>query len=413
MSERPLSDFKILTDDGQELDDDNSLFQTWCILLDMADIERRVLNTWDSYAKGEITLITASFLTTQAEEIVREMDAEYARDMALGTAYTDYRHILTKTLDLSSDIPHMALLSELQRHGFAPYTELILSPTWQFISAYTISAEPGVGRLSKGGYFVDCVPENNRDKMTAEHRHEEDRGLIATHMAEVHLAVMASQLSSSLKPHLVKEVSTSGKSPDEASLGGGMRYLLAHCRKNGGDGRIPTHIVFEWNAWKEIVHINRQNPRKAFEEYRGICRSVMSSAQDFLRGFPGSDFYTLETIQGIPEAIRASLVDFVNDMLLQDPITRMKKQTWPQEAPFTPHASYLRNPWAWGASAIRLLGQAHHIGVQLMNGSAYLSASLQLYKRVGPHGQVSALEDDGLFARHLWSEDMGRPEAAC
>lgn len=247
MSERPLAGFKLLTDNGKLLDEDNSLFQTWCFLRDMADIQRQVLDTWEKYMKGELTPITASLITTQAVAVVREMDTEFARDHSFDKKYTDHRHILTKALGLRSTIPHFDLVSGLVPHKYVPYADLVPSPTWEIVSAYLFSAEPGVARLTEDGFFMKPVAEYSRDSVTPQYRFEEDKGLIGAHMAEVHLAIIVSGWEA-LKPRLVPEVDlgTRGKCPNELALVAGMRYLLAHTKDNGGDGRIPTHIVFEW-----------------------------------------------------------------------------------------------------------------------------------------------------------------------
>ncbi|TFK96587.1 hypothetical protein BDV98DRAFT_659108 [Pterulicium gracile] len=384
MSERPLAGFKLLTDNGKLLDEDNSLFQTWCFLRDMADIQRQVLDTWEKYMKGELTPITASLITTQAVAVVREMDTEFARDHSFDKKYTDHRHILTKALGLRSTIPHFDLVSGLVPHKYVPYADLVPSPTWEIVSAYLFSAEPGVARLTEDGFFMKPVAEYSRDSVTPQYRFEEDKGLIGAHMAEVHLAIIVSGWEA-LKPRLVPEVDlgTRGKCPNELALVAGQRRR----RQDPDSHRIRVDL------FKEIAHVSRQHPRKAYEEYQAICRSVLSSAQDLLRGFPGTEFYTDETLIGMREKIRSSFVNSVDDQLLQDPTQRTKEERWPERKPFIAHASFLRNPWACGVCAITLpetsLPSDDNLGVELINSSAYLLASLQLYSALLQMDKIS------------------------
>jgi hypothetical protein len=91
--------------------------------------------------------------------------------------------------------------------------------------------------------------------------------------------------------------------------------------------------------------------------------------------------------------VQKGVVDPVQYMVLDDPLGDWKgKQPGNQVPDFEniPHALFVFNPWACGVASFHILSLTHHIAVQLVNGSGFLSAILQLYNALRQHGKLEA-----------------------
>ncbi|TFK99211.1 hypothetical protein BDV98DRAFT_595224 [Pterulicium gracile] len=103
MSERPLSDFRPLTEDGEE---------------------------WDDDAPFQICLITASSVTSQAAELAREMEADLSRTLGESILYLNYRKVLNHAVNLPQNTAHEALWKIIQEQYDPHIADTFMANTW-------------------------------------------------------------------------------------------------------------------------------------------------------------------------------------------------------------------------------------------------------------------------------------------
>lgn len=67
-------------------------FRTWCFLQDLADIRASIKDTWQGYAKGEISFFAAGVITDTAFGMLRRADEEFAKTSPFGS--TEWKKLL-------------------------------------------------------------------------------------------------------------------------------------------------------------------------------------------------------------------------------------------------------------------------------------------------------------------------------
>ena len=72
--------------------DDDPAFETWCFLQDLADIRKHVKQTWQDYARGDISFLAAGTITDTAFGLLREADERFAQSSPF--ASTDWSRLI-------------------------------------------------------------------------------------------------------------------------------------------------------------------------------------------------------------------------------------------------------------------------------------------------------------------------------
>ena len=277
---QPFSDFGLLPDEGQQWYERWESHE-WVLLLELMELKDRIRETWERYVEGEITLVTASTVTSQAVEFARDKEADLARRLGRKTASLDHCDILTSIASLPTPSRPEAVLIYLSRIYDDAFQDFLFLDSWQLLDEYIRYMDPKAAEPSRPGRWIPFDPKKDRSTMNDVLQSIEDRSLLAHHIPEVHVRALLWRSPPDPYDHQTQLTESRHGAIDEHSLISSFRPLLSPNR-NG----IPVHVVFQWSVWKEIVLVNRRDLQKPQREYHKVARNIHASAKAWCRPVP-------------------------------------------------------------------------------------------------------------------------------
>ncbi|KAJ3889132.1 hypothetical protein GG344DRAFT_79102 [Lentinula edodes] len=369
MHDRPLSEFSIIADGDNGKDESEVL--AWMFFHDLARLREHVRGIWGQYCQKEITLVTASFLTTQSIEIVKEMEEDFfSSHSQLFSGYLDLVKVMFRMhpkLDIRSVVQELIMMDS----STVDFTmSRIFHSLWQFGMTLIAGNVP----CPKPGFFPTFHPEDDRSSMDDEQLAAEDLAILMPHLSEV---AMQCKLSST---EVGKRAKKSDRTTvDEQALVRDMRAFIIDSSRPK-----PFHLIFQWAVYKDTVLVTRKQLKRPLEELLQFSRHIMSSFNFWEQDYDFR-FYSDNDVDSLRPAIH-EFIQLVQSHVLTDRLGSWKDQN--HIANLTPYQLWHYNPWACGAALYSLLLQIHHTMVQVSNGTGYLGSVAHLYHALRVHGQV-------------------------
>lgn len=366
MHERPIDDFGIAPEDDTE----EAEVAMWFFLRDIEELRNLLKNVWTSYRDGATSLVTASFLTTEAVETVKQLQKEFFATYSshIGTS-GDYRRILHFIFQRPlSDIHAIeAFAEELSEDT----KDFLMYWPWGHLQNFGDGAQPGVFNQPKPGYFPKFDPDADRHSRSREDVFWERFALFAVHMANVQLQGELSSGSTSEKTAAL----------DEKALVGDMRSFVA------AKYRTPSlALVFQWQVWYDHLMINRHNLKTPLADLQRVGRSIVDSSKLWLEIDYRPHLYTDNNVAVVEKGVKHFILDQIPRLVLEDAVGDYAKSRGGTD--ILPFRLYLHNPWACGVSILKLLSITGELGTTLVNGSGFVGGLLLMYDCLLQHKRI-------------------------
>ncbi|KAE9399683.1 hypothetical protein BT96DRAFT_1101673 [Gymnopus androsaceus JB14] len=368
-SDRPLQEFALLADDDNGTDEAEML--AWMLFHDFAHLREHLRDVWEQYHRKEITLVTASFLTTQSVEIVKEMEEDFAQVFPGKAEYLDIVKVMFRwspSLDIRSVVMKLVMEMDSSMRDFT--MGRAFHALWQF----GLTLQAGNVPCPKPGFFPTFHPEDDRSSMDDEQLHCEDLAIFMPHLAEVAMQCKLSQTEEGRKTR-----ESDGTTVDEHALVRDMRtFIIKRSRPT------PLHLIFQWAIYRDIVLVNRKELNRPLDELHEFARKIVSSAKDWMNDYD-SRFYTYNDVDSVRQSIR-DFIDRVESFVLTDRLGSWKRKN--DIVNLAPYQLWHYNPWACGAALYSLLLIVHHCTVQVLNSTGYLGSVVHLYHALRVHERI-------------------------
>lgn len=366
-SDRPLSEYSLLADDDDGTDEAEML--AWMLFNDFAHLREHIRGVWEQYRRKEIALVTASFLTTQTVEIVKEMEQDFAQIFPGGRA--DYLDIVKAMFHFEPSLDIRSVITKLVEEMDSSTRDFTMCRAfyalWQF--GMTIKAEHVP--FPKPGFFPTFRPEDDRSSMNDKQLYDEDTAILMPHLSEVAMQCILSNTDDGPKSNVA--------TADEQPLVRDMRSFIVHRSRP-----TPLHLIFQWAVYRDIVLVNRKELDQPLAELYAFARNIVSSAKNWMADYDPR-FYTDNDVDSVRRSIQ-EFIDQVESLVWKDSLGEWKRE---QRIPnLTKHQLWHYNPWACGAVLYSLLITVHHCTVRVLNGTGYLGSVAHLYHALRVHGRM-------------------------
>lgn len=109
---------------------------------------------------------------------------------------------------------------------------------------------------------------------------------------------------------------------------------------------IPTHVVFQWSLWKEIVHVNRGNLDNPFRQLQEASHDILDSARDWQSQLSDEIHDPVrDSADQLSRRIEIDSIAWIQERILEDHAHQYKKDHWLNEDRGSPHSAFVMNPW--------------------------------------------------------------------
>ncbi|KAF9022463.1 hypothetical protein BDZ89DRAFT_202755 [Hymenopellis radicata] len=366
MHERPLDDFSIRSDLDEDSDDVE--IAAWFLFQDMQQMRDYVKETWLDYTEGRTTLVTASFLATQAVVIVKEMENEFFDAFSSRfehRTYADLMATMFPDVDSSFDkfYPFLKSLPNTTQN-------FLMAMTWARVFYYGKTIVKDVYRAPLPGSIVEFDPTADTSGWTEERLRVERDGLLVKHLAEVHFQALQSD-------------GPSGKQCiDENALVGDFRAFL-----NDREHAVPLHLVFQWQIWQDHVVINRQCLQRSLDQLKEVTKNVVNAARHWLQKGFNPELYTDNYVGESKKEVETYLIEQLPKIVFDDKLGDQKRRDGMRTV-IVPFQIFLYNPWGCGIAISKILCLTQHICTDIINGTGLFTSTLQLYDALLQHGKI-------------------------
>lgn len=169
--ERPLDGFFVRSDFDEDSDDVE--MAAWSLFRDMDQMRKYIQDTWTSYRKGHTNLVTASFITTEAVEIVKEMENEFldTSPPCFAGGPGTYTALLATIFELAdAEVPGIIGVTDNLPEEKQKF---LMTSTWVALHLYRARIIKGVARTLPS-HFEDFDPGADTLAWTRERRERKD-----------------------------------------------------------------------------------------------------------------------------------------------------------------------------------------------------------------------------------------------
>lgn len=364
MHERLLDDFSIRSDLDEDSDDVE--IAAWFLFQDMQHMRDYVKETWLDYTEGRTTLVTASFLSTEAVVIVKEMEKEFFDTFSSHFKHRTYADLMAAMFpDVESSFERFYPFLKTLPHTTQNF---LMCMTWARIFFYGKTIVKEVYRAPLPGSIVEFDPSADTSGWTEERFRVERDGLLVKHLAEVHFQA----LRSSVKQQCI----------DENALVGDFRAFL-----DDKDHTVPLHLVFQWQIWQDHVVINRQCLQQSLDQLQEVPRNVTNAARHWLQKGYSPELYTDNHVEGSKRDVETHLIEQLPKIVFDDELGETKRRDRLRTI-IVPFQIFLYNPWGCGIAILKILCLTQHICTDIINGTGLFTSTLQLYDALLQHGKI-------------------------
>ncbi|KAM0748501.1 hypothetical protein T439DRAFT_65737 [Meredithblackwellia eburnea MCA 4105] len=362
--ERPLSDFKLI-----EEDDDNDLdlaLDAFHFLCKVSDLLKRVEQSWKSYAKDEITLVAATVVTSQAVDLVRTLEAELLRKAKGGLGSGQHYEIVNAMLGIetANGEETVAAADDVEFGTFAMFLVL------KMLTQMGTIIQPGWFPMPHKNFFDDFVPERNRDTMSAFGKMREDMSLMGFAFAEVAAVCLQAPSLMSVTPEvLFRDTNT---------------FITTQGRP------VPTHLVFQWQAWLTCVHACRGDLSKAGRSMLLTAKNIVDSTESWISAPFNYDWGKENLyrdvklkIDGLKQGLYpdSQNTNFLRKMYARSPV--------PAIDVVPKYYEIFKSPWLAGMYQLYCLSLALGASSEVANSSGHIGMTLQLYNGLRQYKKCS------------------------
>lgn len=387
VSERPLDEFSLLPDDDDDdIGSDALQMAAWCFLRDMDSLRAHLRTIWEGFRDGvgSTSLIVASFATSQAVQIVKGLEADLSA--AFGSRFSsscEYVDVISAMLNLKTpggDVKIEDISSLLDSSIPDEMFGLFMVTPWLALRKFGGMVRPGFIPSLKPDDRGSFDPSRDRTAMSSQECKDEDFCLLMNHLPVVYLQTS----SGSGCDHTGTETETLAE------------HALIHDFPpfiNDPQKRIPVHLVFQWDVWKDIVLINRSNLDTCLGELHKEAHTLLDIARTWIDNCDDK-FYNSSLMR---RQIQLQLVEKIEQWIFEDPLDRYRQSSECILSDTQRH--FLYNPWACGMANWRIMIYVHRIQVYIINHTQYLSSALQFYHALRQYEKIDRWSFlDGLFA---------------
>ncbi|TFK96541.1 hypothetical protein BDV98DRAFT_575866 [Pterulicium gracile] len=155
---QPFSDFGLLPDKGKQWYE-RWESDEWVLLLELTELKNYVRESWGRYVEGEITLATASTVTSQAADFAREKEVNMARKLGRKTTCMVHCDILTSIASLPTPSRPEAVFGFVSRIYDGAFQEFLFLDSWQLLDEYIRCTDPKAADPSRPGRWLPFDPK--------------------------------------------------------------------------------------------------------------------------------------------------------------------------------------------------------------------------------------------------------------
>ncbi|KAM0749317.1 hypothetical protein T439DRAFT_381685 [Meredithblackwellia eburnea MCA 4105] len=325
----------------------------------------QIQTSWTSYAEGKSSLLTAALITSQALEIAESLENKL---------YSRYPE------SLSGKKGHEGLLMMMAKgEGFedmvkgiggreSPFAALAGLHVLEVLKQVAQEMDSSID-VAPSKSHADGLPFSTRSSRAAEIA--QDVALLRTMLPEV-IRVSLHHYSS-------------------ASMFNEALYRDTRVYAVKSSHPIPTHLVFQWMAWLEIVKICGTGARDLGNPARVALRTaekVKDSAIDWLRVALRTPSVGIEECEWVED----ELVQPIRRELERCEEVKGELRKWGGLKEEGQGGVLERNPWAAGCLQLSILSTSLSVGARITNRNGNLGPQLQLYYALRKYKFIRARE---------------------
>jgi hypothetical protein len=358
MHERPLKDFAMLS--GEE--EAEAEFAAWFFLRDVEQMLLFLREVWTRFRDGDIALVAAALATTQAVDIVKDMEAEFFARFKTVFARRAYRSVLEAILGRRINPQSFEGLMMIMQELPQEQVEFLMLGTWITLERFGLVIDKDYVSMPQPGFFDEFKPHADARPRSADNLERERDSLLGLHLAEVRMQCAISR-------------GAGASSVEEAALTRDFREFIAD------SNRSPSiTLVFQWHVWVDHVLINRRNLDAPLAQLHGVSRHIVDSARLWLNGEAGYSpyLYTDNNVEHAVNGVRSLILDQLPRLVLSDPLDSFRKDHgYPPSA--VPFRLFRYNPWACGVALLKIISTTESCTNAFVNATGFIGSTLMMY----------------------------------
>ncbi|KAK4700661.1 hypothetical protein P7C70_g5583, partial [Phenoliferia sp. Uapishka_3] len=396
-ADQPLGSFGLIEDVGVDVS-----VAAFCFLSDVERLVNYVDEAWKACAENEISLVTATVLTSQAVELVKTMESDLKRECGSALGKGMYQDVVHAMLGFErsnlSDLETIGLLEETAPPHLADFLNLTPFLALLKFAGVLRKSRPQSGQTntilfpvhrawpgpSAGERIlprVRSIQAQRADGLEG----EEDGGFF----------LMSNYARRALQVATITLHSEAGALPDDEALYADTRIYVKDLRH-----AIPVHLVFQYAVWLRSVHAFRANLDKPLETALTTANAISQSAKLWIKGPHPYD----PMLGRLDNDVEDRMVKVLESTYIPDSFGATTLRLMygigngkGGDIDIKKHHDLRTNPWAAGLIQLKSLSMTLLHGVNVVNATGNLSTTLQLYNALRLYNKISAIS---------WMDDL-------
>lgn len=394
----PLAEYGLVMDD--EFDPktkkktqpapDETFDRLRCFLLDVNDLRKYCNMVWKQVAPaGNLSYITASFVTNMAVQMVKQM--EYT----LVTDFPALKNIDQAYARLYSAILQYQLLDNCTQDQFDGLNDQMMYYTWNTLQQFSelIQTSNSMPAL-RDGHFGYFDPAADRSKMSSKDKFREDRCIMMNYWPDLII--------------VNDRIRTTTGSADTHFLG--SQGLVADFKQlyNGKTRTVTWALVFACQMQADSV----QARRRYLDYDLQVMRNLHSSVLQEYHHFQTDGMLYGENMSRVAKPFVEYAVGTIGNWVSEDLVTQMKlRHGWDKlsKQATQKDSLWLQNPWLTANVISEITLDYFYAGVSVAGAGGFVQSAIQLWnmlRQLGylpppPHGSAVVGHEENTTKEHV------------
>jgi hypothetical protein len=375
----PLAEYGLVMDDEfdsktkkktQPATHDETFDRLRCFLLDVNDLRKYCNMIWNQVAPaGNLSYITASFVTNMAVQMVKQM--EYT----LVTDFPSLKNIDQAYARLYNAIRRYQLLANCTQDQFDGLNNQMMYYTWNSLQQFAqlIQANHSPVPALRDGHFGYFDPAADRRQMSPKDKFREDRCIMMNHWPDLII--------------VNDRIRTTTGSADTHFLGsqGLVSDFKQFCK--GKTRTVTWALVFACQMQADSVQARRR-----FLDYDlQVMRNLGSAVLQEYHHFQTDGMLYGENMSRSAKPFVEYAASTIENWVSEDVVTQMKlRQGWDK---FSKQATqkdslWLQNPWLTANVISEMTLDYFHAGVSVASAGGFVQSAIQLWNMLRQMGYL-------------------------